>query len=195
MLRWPTPRAVRSIYGNTGVQENNEIRLRQRMDQLSAAVAAPPSALLVTSTQTLPPPAVNAQPMGGEYQGPGLPASVYEPIPAAVYQSAAIVHPSEVSVELVHNNLSRAAGAGGGAQVRRSVRSGSGRGSKASGRQGVRRMRPASRLARRRLRTGRDRFQAFQPPGTAKAAESVRTTIDGDGDGCRVAIMAATGWT
>ena len=106
------------------MQENNELSLRQQMAQLSAAVAASPSAVLVTSTQTLPPWAVNAQPMAGEYQG--LPASVYAPIPAAAYQSAAIVHPSEVSVELANNNLPRRAGAGDGAQVHRAVCAGAG---------------------------------------------------------------------
>ena len=118
------------------MQENNELRLRQRMDQLSAAVAASPSAVLVTSTQTLPPPSVNAQLMGGEYQR--LPASVHPPIPAAAFQSAVIVHPSEVAVGLAHNNLPPAAGAGSAVQVRRAVRSGSGRGSNANGRQGLR---------------------------------------------------------
>ena len=54
--------------------------------------------------------------MGGEYQE--LPASVHPPIPAAAFQSAVIVHPSEVAVGLAHNNLPPGAGAGGGAQVR-----------------------------------------------------------------------------
>ena len=118
VLSWPTPRALRSFDVHTRVQENNELRLRQQMAQLSTAVAASPSAVLVTSTQTLPPPSVNAQSMAGEYQG--LPASVHPPIPAAAYQSAAIVHPSEVSVELANNDQPQQAGAGG-AQVRRAV--------------------------------------------------------------------------
>ena len=117
VLRWPTPQALHSFDIHTRVQENDELRLRQQMAQLSAAVATSPSAVLVTSTQTLPSPSVNTQLMGGEYQG--VPASVYAPIPAAAYQSAAIIHPSEVSVELANNNQPRRAGACDGAQVHR----------------------------------------------------------------------------
>ena len=117
------------------MQESNELSLRQQMDQLSAAVAASPSAVLVTYPQTLPPPSVNAQPMGGEYQR--LPASVYSPIPAAAFQSAVMVNPSEVAVGLAHNNLPPPAGAGSGAQVHHAVRSESGHGSEADGRQGL----------------------------------------------------------
>ena len=122
VLRWPTPQALHSFDIHTRVQENDELRLRQQMAQLSAAVATSPSAVLVTSTQTLPSPSVNTQLMAGKYQG--VPASVYPPVPAAVYQSAAIIHPSEVmggasSVELANNNQPRRAGACDGAQVLR----------------------------------------------------------------------------
>ena len=139
-----------SLDVHTRVQENNELSLRQRMDQLSAAVPASPSAVLVTSTQTLPPPSVNAQLIGGENQG--LPASVHPPIPAAAYQSAAIVHPSEVSVELANNNRPGRAGAGAAAQVRRAVRSGSRHGPEASGRQA----RPRQAVTREPTSTARD---------------------------------------